>query len=148
RRALDTIGLPERPGEKPSWDHFVSWLGGPEAFRYEILKRVPSRFASRVMVMQADAASERRRGTGYAAASIRVSAAYSSKGLTPTDVRLGSGVPEMTTAGSLTPSVVHITASIAESITPREVFLVSGHGEPVRAESLAGMFSTWPEDQL
>jgi len=48
-----------------------------------------------------------------------------------------------------TPSVVHISAPIGESLTPREVFLVTGEGkEPIRIEVLAHAFSRWPEDQL
>jgi hypothetical protein len=159
RRAVQTIGLPDSPSAPPNWNQFVQSLGaterwmsnafGPGGFRSVLLERLTPEPQRGVLLLQAGAEIQRQSRSSYGSTGLRLEEQYLSKGFMVQSLPLNPDYLQSRIVTPRSPSVVHITAQLAESFTPREVFLLAGDGaEPIRAEMLTNLFAQWPENQL
>jgi hypothetical protein len=148
RRAIEAIGTPNELKDKAGWSDFVAALGGVERFRDVLLKRVPARCQRRVLILQSDVESQRLKRQGYGAAGLDLRELYRLHGL-DSIVRSLKEATAPSGSGDLLPGIVHITAQIGESISPREAFLIDANsGKPIRAEELSWVMSRRSEDLL
>jgi hypothetical protein len=146
RRAIEAYEVPNELGQGGGWADFVAALGGREQFRDTLLQRVPPRERRRVLILRSDLESQRRKGRGYGASGVRVEEFYSENGI---DVQFLNVGGSMGTLDEELTGVVHVTAQIGESITPREVFLIEAHsGERIRAEAFGQMVPRQDDDSL
>jgi hypothetical protein len=152
RRAVETLGMPSDTSGPSVWAAFMNQIGGPENFRRTLLERIPRldpRSGRSVLLIDAGAELQRRRRRSYGAGGLRLDREYTSLGFVAHSLRLDSDSLLNAKLEYNCPSIVHITAQVAESFTPREAYLFAGESsKPVRVEALSHLFSQWSEHQL
>ncbi|MGJ5201814.1 hypothetical protein [Bradyrhizobium sp. HKCCYLRH1030] len=120
-----------------TWDSFVSELGGLRRVRGAIRERLDLSPVRRVLVLSADADTQRRQRSGYGTSGLRLEDVYRKAGFEVTVLPLDPKTVLSRLDAGNPPSVVHVSARIMESFSPREVFLESEPDNQMHAELLS-----------
>ncbi|MGA2535951.1 MAG: hypothetical protein ABSF53_08060 [Terracidiphilus sp.] len=149
QRAVETMGLADADGTQSRYEQFAVTINGPSGFRGAIRDQIPPRFPQRVLLLKANTEVQRQRRESYGASGIGLAELYEGQGLSVQSVSLNADSIRRFEASGDYPSVIHISALMAETYTPREVLLSTGeNSEPIRIDMIFRLFSRWPSSQL
>jgi hypothetical protein len=134
RRSIQLLELPQTATDD-TWQQVIRELGGHYRFRRTLRQRVPRTAPARVAIL---------REAGKNQGPSKVDDAYRAEGLDVTLHPLNSELPSL--AGA---SLIHISAQIGETKTPREAHLIgAGTNDIVRASTLIRALLPRDEQQL
>ena len=151
QRAVETMGLAgaDETQTQSGYEQLVATVNGADGFRGALRNKRLPRFPQRALLLTADAEVQRQRRESYGASGNRLEDIYHGEGLRAQSLPLDAESIRNFEASGDYPSIVHISALMAETFTPREVLLSTGeNSEPIRIEMLAKLFSRWPSSQL
>ncbi|MEY9524078.1 hypothetical protein ABIF70_005219 [Bradyrhizobium japonicum] len=118
RRAIAMLRQSGDPLVADTWDEVIYELGGPGRFRHTVRERLHLAPPRRVLILSADAETQRRQRSGYGTSGLRLEDVYRQAGFEVATLPLDAKTVLSRLDRGQPPDVIHVSARVLESFQP------------------------------